>query len=90
MKISAGIAAIALATTVTAAEVTVEALGVTGESAKRPAPELHFFGGQRAEFDLAVEAPLGANVSLTAALFQLANGLAAPLNASISASRPGA
>jgi hypothetical protein len=61
------------------AEVTVEALGVTGERPKTPLPELHFFGGRPVELDLAVEAPLGAKVAFTAVLWQVAGGIAAPL-----------
>ena len=78
------LAAVILASSLRA-EVTVEALAVAGERAKTRVPELHVFGGQPAELEVAVEAPLGAKVSLAAALFQVASGIAFTWNPAIEA-----
>lgn len=48
-------------------------------SLKVETPVIHVFDGVPATLNLAVEAPLGANVSLRAEVVQVASGLAAPL-----------
>jgi len=85
VKLSATLAALAFTLTVAAAQVTVETLGLGlgGERGKAAVPEFHVFGGQPVELDFAVDAPLNAQVSLTANLYQLAKSLAAPLRSGL-------